>query len=235
MTEFNRREPEVIGIKRILVLPHRIEDNFNSGLVRRQNDNAIRLLYVGHLCSDRGTPQLLEAFANLREKHPELELELELELFGECLPPFSLSELNQLLDKLRIRSHVRLSGVLTGDAKGKAFGRADLFVFPTIAPYESFGLVLLEAMSWKLPIVATRWRGNFDVLTPSAGAVGIPVSPRLSENIAKSLEEAFEQRTQWHAWGERNRDIFVERYLERDSDRPLVNAVMKLLPATAER
>jgi glycosyltransferase involved in cell wall biosynthesis len=229
MTEFNRSDPEAVGIKRVLVVPHRIKDTFDARLVRRKNDNTIRMLYVGHLCADKGTPQLLEAFAHLRATHPELELELELELVGECLPPFSQAELNQLLDRLRIRSHVRLSGLLTGIAKSEAFGRADLLIFPTIAPYESFGLVLVEAMSWSLPIVASRWRGNFDVLTPRGGAIGFAASASLAHDIGKGLEEALRQRPDWEKWGEINRSIFQERYRDDHTDQWLAGPILSLV------
>jgi glycosyltransferase involved in cell wall biosynthesis len=230
MTEFNRRDPETVGIKRVLVVSHRIDDSFDSQLVHRSNDNFTRFLYVGHLCADKGTPQLLEAFANLRAAHPELEVELDLELVGECLPPFTQSELNQLLDKLRIRSHVRLSGVLTGRAKAEALGRADVFVFPTVAPYESFGLVLIEAMAWRLPIVASRWRGNFDVLTPQAGAIGFAVSPALAGDITKGLEDAIKERRNWEAWGQANRSIFEKSYCDNQTDQWLVRPILSLLP-----
>src|SRR5438876_11093157 len=115
-----------------------------------------------------------------------------------------------MIADLRIRSHVRLSGLLTGRAKAEAFGRADLFVFPTIAPYESFGLVLAEAMAWKLPVVASRWRGNSDVLTPNAGAVTFPVFSSLPHNIAMAWLQHLEDRFKWRQWGEFNLSSFQE-------------------------
>src|SRR5438552_2936329 len=201
MTNFGVRDPRAVGIERILVLPWRVADDFDPVLLRRGGEGVVRLLHVGHLCADKGTPQLLEAFTALRPNHPELELEL----VGECLPPFNEERLEKLIDDLGIRSHVRRSGLLTGFSKAEAFGRADLFVFPTIAPYESFGLVLAEAMAWKLPVVASRWRGNSDVLTPNAGAVTFPVSSLLPQNIATALEQALHERFKWQQWGEINR------------------------------
>ena len=228
MTDFNRRDPEAAGISRVLVVPHRIADDLDPALVLR-GKSPIRFLYVGHLCADKGTPQLLEAFAALRRSHPELELDL----VGECLPPFNQQLLEQLIDDLQIRSHVRFSGVLTGRAKAEAFGRADLFVFPTVAPYESFGLVLAEAMAWKLPIVASRWRGNSDVLTPGAGAICFPVSSSLERDIATAMEQALQQRTKWEEWGEINRSIFEERYRENEAEEWLVEPLLSLIEGVA--
>lgn len=209
MTEFNRRDPEAAGIKRILVVPYRIPDEFDATIAKLRDPSTRRLLNVGHLCADKGTPHLLEAFATLQKRHPDLRLEL----VGECLPPFTKDELTRLLDRLGIRSSVQISGVLTGRAKAEAFARATLFVFPTIAPYESFGLVQVEAMAWRLPIVASDWRGNCDVLTADAGAVRFSTES-LSANLAEALEEALRQEHEWTAWGETNRRIFRDRYRE---------------------
>jgi glycosyltransferase involved in cell wall biosynthesis len=225
MTDFGVRDPRAVGIERVLVLPWRVTDDFDPALVRRSGNSAVRLLHVGHLCADKGTPQLLEAFAALRRNHPELELDL----VGECLPPFSQERLEKLIDDLGIRSHVCPSGLLTGRAKAEAFGRADVFVFPTIAPYESFGLVLAEAMAWKLPIVASRWRGNSDVLTPRAGAVCFPVSSPLSGDIATALEQTLQERAKWREWGEINRSIFEQRYRENESDEWLLEPLLSLI------
>lgn len=225
MTGFNSRDPAAAGINRICVVPYHIGDDFDSTLVSRADPTTIRLLYVGHLCADKGTPQLIEAVALLRRIYPNLILEL----VGECLPPFSHEELSQLLDRLDLQSHVQLQGLLTGKAKAEAFGRADLFVFPSVAPYESFGLVLVEAMSWELPIVASKWRGNAEVLTTQAGAICFPVTSHLVGDIRTALEAAIQQRNQWKEWGTKNRSIFEDRYKETIGTEWLVKPLLDLM------
>lgn len=223
MTEFNRRDPEAAGIKRILVVPYRIPDEFDPTIAELRDPSTRRLLNVGHLCADKGTPHLIEAFATLQKRHPDLRLEL----VGECLPPFDEDELTRMLDQFGITSTVRRSGVLTGRAKAEAFARASLFVFPTVAPYESFGLVQVEAMAWKLPIVASDWRGNRDVLTAHAGAIHFSTES-LVTNLAKALEEALRHQHEWKAWGESNRCIFQERYCEQTDPMWLAVPVLSL-------
>ena len=239
MTRFNQRDPLAIGIKRIIVLPHRIKDEFDPELLRRGQGGNVRLLYIGHLCSDKGTPQLLEAFAELCRNHPDRGLELE--LVGECLPPFAPEQLDALIDNLGIRSNVRILGVLTGRMKAEAFGRADLFVFPSVAPYESFGLVLVEAMAWRLPIVASRWRGNCDVLTDRAGGILFPVSSPLAKAIKAALEEALQQRNQIGNSGVKRTGLFSRTDTGRTRrkngwrDRCSVLSALWLNPRTAPR
>lgn len=224
-SNFNRCDPEVVGMNRIVVVPCRIVDEFDPPTVRRGGRRKVRLLYAGHLCADKGTPELLGAYAMLREPYPELELEL----MGECLPPFTQEHLEQLLSHLAVQSHVRVAGVLTGRAKAEAFGRADLFVFPTVAPYESFGLVLAEAMSWELPIVASDWRGNKDVLTDKAGAICFPVTSDLTADIVTAVKAAFERSERWEEWGRVNRTIFQERYCDTENAEWLVRPMLSLI------
>jgi glycosyltransferase involved in cell wall biosynthesis len=58
---------------------------------------------------------------------------------------------------------VKFAGYLTGEPLAKAFASADIFVFPSA--FESFGLVILEAMASGLPVVSARVGGAQDMIT----------------------------------------------------------------------
>lgn len=206
MTEFNRRDPESFGIRRIEVIPHLLPDEFDASLTGK-NPAQLRLLYMGHLCADKGTPELLRAFKMITEREPSAVLEL----VGECLPPFSDGQLRALLRELGIENRVETPGVLSGRAKQEAFGRADIFVFPTVAPYESFGLVMIEAMMWGLPIVATDWRGNRDVLGTDFEGVCFAPGSDLAVAVGTALSEAIRAMEGGGRTG-KNRTLFLERY-----------------------
>ena len=207
MTDFNRRDPEFFGLRRIEVIPHQLPDEFDPSLVRKDPARR-RLLYVGHLCPDKGTPELLRAFKTVAEREPDLVLEL----VGECLPPLSEERLRALIRELGLDGRVELPGVLTGRAKQEAFGRADLFVFPSVAPYESFGLVMVEAMMGGLPIVATDWRGNRDVLGRDFEGICHSPGDDLAGSIAGALAAAIRTLRDGTTWTGRNRQLFLDRY-----------------------
>jgi len=207
MTEFNRRDPEFCGIRRVAVIPHKLPDEFDPSLVRR-DPARLRLLYVGHLCADKGTPELLRAFKLIADRGAAVVLEL----VGEALPPFSDDQLRALIRELGLEDRVEVRGLLTGRAKLEAFGRADLFVFPSVAPYESFGLVMVEAMMWGLPIVATDWRGNREVLGADFEGVCFPIGADFAASLAEALGSAIETSRGKTAWTGRNRRLFLERY-----------------------
>ena len=213
MTEFNRRDPAACGLRRLEVLPHRLPDEFAPALQRKE-PGVVRLLYVGHLCPDKGTPELLRAFQTVAGRDSGVQLEL----VGECLPPLAEEELRRQVGALGLEGRVVLPGVLTGRAKQEAFGRADLFVFPSVAPYESFGLVMIEAMMWGLPIVATDWRGNREVLGSDFEGICHPVGTDLAASIAAALAVAIETVRGRTAWTGRNRQLFLERYRFASAD-----------------
>lgn len=192
MAEFNRCDPNALGIPSVQVLPHRIKDENPECTISSNNQFAIdkqqfRILYAGHLYDQKGTPQLVAAFAEVLKEFPEARLVL----MGEFLPPWSESAFRDQCHALGIVDKVEWVGVLRGAQKAEQFRKADLFVFPTIAPYESFGLVMVEAMMWSLPIVATDWRGNRDVAGPDAWycEVASPDLPGLSSTILQALRE----------------------------------------------
>ncbi len=212
MTPFNTRDPQMIGVSRVAVLPHRIPDNYDSELVTR-NPERSTLLYLGHIRSEKGFPELLEAFADVAADEPTLELQV----VGEILPPFSREELTVLVQRLGVGDRVTFVGHIRGRSKWEAFGAANLIVFPTRAISESFGLVLIEAMMWELPVIASDWRGNREVVGEDSGIL-FPVGDHFRRELAEALRQAMQMRDRWQKWGEGNRRRFLERYV-RTADR----------------
>jgi glycosyltransferase involved in cell wall biosynthesis len=207
MTDFGRRDATTLGIDNVKVVPHTLHDTYDPQFLSRNAGSQARLLYVGHLCEEKGTPALLEAFASLRKSEPNCSLEL----VGECLPPYSEDELKSSIRRFGLENVVEVSGVLSGKEKWNRFARADLFVFPSLAP-ESFGLVTVEAMMWALPVVACDWRGNREILGESFGGVCFPPGADLAASLANALREAFAQRENWAEWGKKNRQTFENKY-----------------------
>ena len=58
-----------------------------------------------------------------------------------------------LVDELKIKDHVRFEGWKTGIELWKIYQESDLFVFAST--YENFGLPLLEAASFGIPLIST--------------------------------------------------------------------------------
>jgi glycosyltransferase involved in cell wall biosynthesis len=225
MTNYNRIDPLSVGIKEIEIIPARLTDEAPEGNRVIQGREKSRILYVGHLCPDKGTPSLLEAFGNILRDFTDLELEL----VGEPLIPYDWDRLRNEAERFEVQSSLVLSGVLTGSEKKDAFTRANLFIFPTIAPYESFGLVLVEAMMFGLPIVATDWRGNRDVLGDDPGGLLFPTDQPLASRIEQAIRDALLRKNEWGSWGERNRKRYESNFQFRSDRRDYAAFVRRTL------
>ncbi len=166
MTEFGLRDPRGRRYQSNFRYPWRISRRFRSDVgASRRRWSVVRLLHMGHLCADKGTPQLLAAFAALRRDHPELELEL----VGECLPPFT----SELLEKTNRSSSAfaprsRFGPFHWTRQSGSVWSRRP-FCFPDdralrivwTCPGRSDGLEIADRRQ--------QWRGNSDVLTSACG------------------------------------------------------------------
>lgn len=214
MTEFNRCDPEALRLQDISVISHRIEDRNPSASFRPISSAPPHFLYVGHLYDLKGTPQLLRAFSQLISHHPEAHLTL----IGGFLGSYTEALCRTQIRKLGFESNVRLVAEIRDGTLDDFYRDADCFVFPSIAPYESFGLVLAEAMMWGLPIVATDWRGNRDVLGDRPGGILFPPARPLESPLANALNQACQCREEWPEWSRRNRQRFVAQFSRTDQN-----------------
>ena len=165
-----------LGARRDVVVPNGVEDP--APVAAERGGGPVRLLYVGALRRSKGVDVLLEAAADLVSRG----LDVEVELVGAFASAEDEARIAALAGALPGR--VTLAGVLQGEAKDAAYARADVFGFPTFYEAETFGLVLVEAMAHRLPIVTTRWRGVPETVGPACARV---VEPRDAAAFADAL------------------------------------------------
>jgi starch synthase len=129
----------------------------------------LRVLFVGALTQRKGLSYLLEAVRKLGSK-------IELTLIGR-----RASECSALDAALRVH---RWIPSISHCALLEEMSRHDVMVFPSL--FEGFGLVILEAMSCGVPVIATPNTAAPDFF--SDGQDGFIVPIRNSDAIAEKLE-----------------------------------------------
>lgn len=123
------------------------------------------VLAVGRLVHAKGFDVLLHAWAAVAQQAPDWKLMIVGE--GEERPA-----LEALRDQLGLHNSVTLPGVYPDVTK--AYEQASIFCLSS--RYEGFGLVLIEAMAYGLPIVSTDCdTGPRELLGGSHAAVLVPV------------------------------------------------------------
>ncbi len=111
---------------------------------------------------------------------------------------------------LNLENNLEYLGVITGDVKKEAFLNSDLFCFPSFFISESFGIVLLEAMMYKLPIIATRWRGIQSIVQD--GENGFLVDIKNVSQLEEKIELFIKSQELLKSMGDCSQKLFLEYY-----------------------
>ncbi|MGA8671900.1 MAG: glycosyltransferase family 4 protein [Terracidiphilus sp.] len=207
-TESTAAAGTALGARIITVIPNGIPDNANRILVdgSREPGAVPRILFMGILCEGKGLLTLIEACSQLKKMGIVFELvcagAFESEKFRKCVI--------EVIKRLDLTGAISFPGVLAGENKIRAFREAAIFCFPSYHYAESFGIVLVEAMSFGLPVVTTRWRGIPDVIGQSEGA--FIVEPKRPDLVAEKLVTLVRDSELRSAMGKRNREWFCANY-----------------------
>jgi glycosyltransferase involved in cell wall biosynthesis len=220
MTEFGREDPVAAGISKVHVYPNFLRDTYDpTYIIARGQATRARLLYLGHVYDEKGVFELLEALQGVRA-------DFELRIVGDCLAPWTPEKLDTCIKSLGLSSKVTYSRGVDEALRDKELARANFLIFPSRA-HESFGLVLAEAMMWKLPVITFDWRGNSEVVGRTPGGLLLPNNDRVAQ-LRDGIEKVIGNREHWEKWGEKNRQRFVARYRKPEGCPPLVDVLLRL-------
>lgn len=148
--------------------------------------NSLRILFVGRLEERKGIDVFLETVKQVLPEYPGVYVDIvgNDELIGKGNRTYrELFEGDSAADAIRDR--VRFYGELS-DAVLRGFYRAcDIFVAPS--RFESFGLILLEAMMFAKPVIGCRAGGMVEVV--EHGESGLLAEPGESGSLTLLLRQ----------------------------------------------
>lgn len=137
----------------------------------------VRLISIGRLTYYKGHEVLIQAMA--RVTGAQALIVGEGERFGE---------LSSLINTLGVGNKVRLLGRCSQDELLGLLKTSDCMCLPSLERTEAFGVVLLEAMRFGKPIVASDIPGSGVPWVVQHGNTGILVAPHDSVALAKHLQ-----------------------------------------------
>lgn len=163
-----------ISPERIRVRPHFVSDPGQRLVPPAASDEVV---YVGRLSPEKGITHLVEA-ANRQETY-------RLVVVGD----------GPLRDELEREAgpRVQFTGPLSGSQVQERMRRSRVLAFPSTC-YETFGLVLAEAMAAGLPILASDLGGSRDIVG-DAGRLLPPGDASLWAAAFESLDDEWVDRT----------------------------------------
>lgn len=185
VSEATRRDllrfyPSVPG-GRVHVIPHGVEERiFEVGRLRGQSAPERFLLCVSTLHPHKNIERLLEVFARLRSRHPDLKLVLA------GMRGFSAAAVERAIRRLELEKRVHLTGWLSREQLYHLYRRAWACVYPST--FEGFGLPVLEAMAAGIPTACSA----IDPLREIAGGWAVMFDPHDEAAMAGAILQVLE-------------------------------------------
>lgn len=144
-------------------------------------NNQLNLLFLGYIGHRKGTYDLIRAVKEL--VNDELQVSLKIGGNGE------VEKAKKMVDELDLSRNIDILGWVDSDLKDRLLREADILVLPSY--FESFGIVLLEAMSYKLPVICGD--GGFSKEIISDGLNGYVVKSGDVQDIKEKISLFFDR------------------------------------------
>lgn len=189
------------------VIPYGMDLSARVSLPAVQKPAAFEILTVGRLIERKGHAVLLRAFAQLLRRRNDVALTIIGE--GQERP-----RLEALIQELGLEGAAVLRGRVSDEELQQAYARCDIFVLPAIldagGDTEGLGMVLLEAMRYEKPVVASAIGGITDIVEHDVS--GLLVPPADAEALAGTLTYLLENPERARELGCRARRLNAERF-----------------------
>ena len=121
-------------------------------------------------------------------------------------------KINQLIVELNLENNLFVLGPLFGKDKRNVFLNSKIFVFPTYYHFECFPLVLLEAISFGIPIISTREGGISDILKENIN--GLFCEPKNHLNLALKMKKLYVDRSKYLKFRKEALKTYKENFTE---------------------
>ena len=174
------------------------------------------VLTVGRQEFQKGQRYLLEAVAALAPSRPNLRL-LMAGRRGASSP-----ELDRMLAAPELAGRVHVLG--HREDVPDLLAASDLFAFPSL--FEGLGGSVLEAMALGLPIVASDLPAVREIVEEGKNALLVPVEDQ--DELAEAIDRILQDRSLARAFGQRSREIFLERFTSTRSTEAMIDLYRQL-------
>lgn len=190
--------------KKSVVVPNGITDNYSPKLEFYSKNELPTILFLNMLRKSKGVLTLLKALSLLKEDG----IKFRAVFAGRFESKEYQKEVYDFVNKNDLRENVEFLGVVSGDDKWKLYASCDIFTLPS--EWESFGLVVLEAMQFKKPVIVTNWPGVEQIVKDEENGYIIQIGH--VEDLYKRLIKLLDDENLRKSMGTSGREIFLKTF-----------------------
>lgn len=187
--------------KDIYICPNGIPEQKNN--INKTSHKEFNILFLSNMMQAKGVWDLIRACKLLKEKGKEFKC-----FFVGKWSDISEEHFITEIYKLGLENIVHAYGAKYGKEKTEFLEKTDVFVFPTLN--EAFGLVLLEAMEYEIPCIATNEGGIPSIVNNNE--TGFIINKNNPTELADKIEYMIEHPDIRHKMGSAGKLKFINKF-----------------------
>ena len=175
----------------------------------KMNDNnkkTIDVLFCSNIFPEKGYRIALDAMKILKKENNAIRLII----CGQPLRKKYENEIINYIQKNNLTGSVIYKGPVFGEEKERIFKESDIFIFPSYFEEECFPLVVLEAMSAGIPVIASRIGVIPEIIEDEES--GFIIQPNNPEELKSSILRLVEKEELRLSFGGKARKKFLVNY-----------------------
>lgn len=167
----------------------------------RLEKKIFKIVYVSTVKFEKGILTLIKAVSKIKTP-------VKLDIYG----PIENSFKSLLDQKIQNYLNIDYCGVIDPQKVSKIINEYQLFVFPTFWPTEGFSNVLIDAMIASVPIVASDWNYNSEVI--KKGRNGLLFQPNNENDLLKKINVLIKNKNDRLIYAKNNKTDVKKYYIE---------------------
>lgn len=185
----------------VLVSPNFKDFPLNNFCQTENNDNMLKFVFVGRISKGKGITEILEACEILGKG----EFRFNIDFFGPI-------EVEYQLDSVYSAYCGFLDFQGYAEQSYERLAQYDCLLFPTYWKGEGFPGVIIDAFVAGLPVIATDWNMNQEIIEDNVN--GFIIEPKNANALADKMSWVMENRSVLKVIGENNRKKAKEYHID---------------------
>lgn len=178
------------------------------------------VFFIGRVQYEKGVQLLVDAAQRIVAQDPNVK-------FVIAGTGSMLNFLRQRVETLGLNDQILLPGYISDETRDQLYQISDVAVFPSL--YEPFGIVALEAMAAKCPVIASGAGGLGEVV--KQGVTGIKITPNDLDALVEAIEGTLAHREQAAQMAARASDVVCREYSWAHIARATIRLYQEVLDA----
>lgn len=194
----------------VQICPNGIPETLDYEPVAKRDNDVPHILFLSNLIESKGVIVLLDALKILKDRG----MSFICDFVGGETAEIDAARFKREVEERNLSEVAIYAGRKYGLDKKEYFEKADIFAFPSYYHNETFGLVNLEAMEYKLPVISTNEGGIPDVVKD--GINGLTVDAKSgsvsASELAEKLNELIDNPGLRQKMGEEGYKMFKQQF-----------------------